>query len=111
MNVSKISIDGADKEKLLNAIKSEFADHYLYSTENISIFTTEKYFLRINSTLLSVIIVNFSENYTTKIEVISGGASLGLLKMTSDAEEDANNKIMNFFNKLCESNSWTFRTD
>jgi hypothetical protein len=109
MDVAKFSIDKVDKERLLNAIKAELSDYYFYITDNIAMFITQKYFLRVNSNLMSVIILNFSDRYSVKIEVISGGGGAGLLQISWGSEGSANNSIINFFKKVCEANAWTFR--
>jgi len=110
MEIANIIIEGANKETLLDLLTQEFPDHYLYSTENLSILTTEKYFLRINSDLLSVIILNFSDKSKTDVEIISGGGKQGLVQIDfGTAEVSANSRIKRILHKICQSNSWVIR--
>jgi len=109
MEIANIIIEGANKETLLDLLTQEFPDHYLYSTENLSILTTEKYFLRINSDLLSVIILNFSDKSKTDVEIISGGGAEGLLQIGWGSEGSANSRIKRILHKICQSNSWVIR--
>jgi len=107
MDVTRCSIQGAKPQSFIKALKEEIFDCYLFSTDHVTIFTTEKYFLRTNSNLLSVIIVDCTDQSRITIEIISGGGGSGLLQMGLGSEESANKQILKICRKICDSNSWS----
>jgi hypothetical protein len=46
MEVSRLSIEGTDRASLVDSLKKEFPNCYMYSSENVFIFTTQKFYLR-----------------------------------------------------------------
>jgi len=106
MEIKRCSIEGADPYVLIDTLQSEMADNYSYRSDDLCIITTDKYLLRINSNLLSVVIVDFKDKYRIEIEIISGGGAVSFLRFDWSSEGSANEKIMKIIRKTCEANSW-----
>ena len=96
MEVSRLSIERTDRASLVDSIKKEFPDCYMYISENAFIFTTQKFYLRTSSNLLSVIILDYKDRHRCNVEIISGGGGAGLLKITLGSDRSRNNEIINF---------------
>ena len=106
MEVSRLSIEGTNRASLVDSLKKELPDYYMYISKNVFIFTTQKFYLRTSSNLLSVIILDYKDRHRCNVEIISGGGGSGLLQITLDSESSSNNEIINVFEKICGSYGW-----
>ncbi len=106
-NVS-VCIEGADRSKLIDALKEELDDYYLYTFDQVVVLTFEKYYFRVKSNLMGVIILNFSSPGRCSINLASGGGGEGLIGITWGSESSNNNRIAKFLKELCESNHWQY---
>jgi hypothetical protein len=69
--------------------------------------TKEKFYFRISSNLLSVIILNYTFKNSCEIEVIAGGGKYGLLSFSWGAEDSMRDLIIGFLKELWSSKSWS----
>lgn len=112
MELIKANISGknvsAMSDQLKEILVQNFPGLYFQSIGFVNIFTFEKFFFRINSNVLTVITIDYSDNNKIDIEVITGGGAVGLLGITWWAEEKGNDNVINLFNEFCKKNSFQF---
>lgn len=61
MKTSKIIVKGKNSKYIVNFLKDEFSDFYKKYSQNLHLFISSQFFLRVGSNLLSVIIVNLAK--------------------------------------------------
>ncbi len=109
MKIAKLVIEGRGIEELPALIKEKFKTDYQFTSEAVIVLMKEKFYYRINSTLLAVIILNYTSKDSCEVEIIAGGGKKGRLMSTDwGAEGDMRNQIVGFFKELCPSKSWAY---
>ena len=108
METIKIRIEGPDISPLTEIMKNRISDPYIHSDDKTLIVATESYFFRINSNLMTVMILRMVSRDQCKIDIISGGGSSGFISSTCGAESSANAKFIKFFKEVCESSHWQY---
>jgi len=99
-----IVIKGNELDIIIDELKANINNYYLYEEGSLYIFITEKYFLRTMSDMTTTIILNYYEEGSCDIEIISGGGTDGVTDW--GAESDRNNGISNFLKELSTKNKW-----
>ncbi|MFA4929191.1 MAG: hypothetical protein WC558_11785 [Patulibacter sp.] len=110
MEVTKILVKGKNVGFLLPWFEEELREITRHPGKSgmIHVFGGEPYFLRINSDLLTVVILDFLSKSSCHITVISGGGSQGLLpSFTWGAERSANKSLRSRLEEICGEYSLT----
>ena len=106
MRAKELTIEGTNLNELSDLIVSAFPKGLVYFQGKVFILATERYYFRINSNLLSTIILDFSKDGKCNVVVISGGGGAGPLEMIWGVETNRNNQIVKNIEKICEEKSW-----
>ena len=109
MKISKCNIKGVNLSKLTDLLKDnqDINQYFKQLSESSFIFTSETYYFRIESDLLSMVVLNFTSDNECEIEIISGGGKGGVFSLSLGAESNRNKNICTLLKNICESNSWT----
>lgn len=108
METATVHIGGCDEESLIEAMKEGLDDYYFYTYDKVTIFCLEKYYFRVKSNLMTVIILDFSEPGQCTVELNSGGGGEGLLGITWGSEDSSNRKAIDLIIDLCKTKNWQF---
>ena len=106
MKRKDIIIKGKEVNRLVTLLNSNFNTYTFQPSENIYIFFIEKYYFRINSTLMASIIVNLKNENICEINIISGGGGQGMLDGDWGAEKNSIEKISKSIIQMCNENNW-----
>ena len=107
MEVKRLHIEGQNLNLLVDLLRDKLPDCYVYTSGNIVVLASEKFYLRIESNLLTTVILNIAGKDRYEIEIVTGGGALGLLGITWGAERHRSEEIVRFLEEICTSNSWT----
>jgi len=110
MEIIKLLVTGKKTGFLLPWIQEDFKEIINYPGESgmIHVVGNEPYFLRINSDLLTVVILVFRSKSSCHITIISGGGSQGILPLISwGAERSANKSFHSRLEEICGEYSLT----
>lgn len=105
MDITKLSIEGKGVISLVDILKRKFSGYY-FSSDNIFAFATTEYSIRVNTDMLSVIILNLKNRNKCEIEIISGGSAVGLIQIVWNPERSRNGQIVKILDEICKENSW-----
>jgi hypothetical protein len=113
METVKVRIEGPDVSPLIEIMKNRVSspwvgNPYYNADDKTFIVATESYFFRMNSYLLTVMVVRMAGRDRCEIDIISGGGGDGLAGSTLGAEHSGNKQFIKFFKEVCESNNWRF---
>ncbi len=106
MESDTLYIEGSDLSPMVKLFREGVDDIHLISYGNVYVFTLEKYYFRIKSNLLTVVIFNFKDKGRIDVRIISGGGGEGLMGISWGAESSSNNTIIGILKELCESRGW-----
>ena len=111
MKIGKLVVEGENIREISDILyyhkDVDYTDEpYIYSAGDITILTRERYYARISSTLMSVIILNFINDNKVEIELVVSGGKEGLLMWSWGAEKSENLDIVNQIITVCSNNSW-----
>lgn len=108
MKTIKVSITGLNLKDLPSKLKKSILeacwDSYFRIIGSAHIFAINEYYYRINSTLVTIIILDISEESKYDIEIVTGGGSVGIFGFTWGAEEKSNKKVFGIIKNLCANN-------
>jgi|APFre7841882654_1041346.scaffolds.fasta_scaffold65713_2 hypothetical protein len=107
MQTAKLIIEGRGIEELPALTKEKFKTDYQFTSKEVTVMMKEKFYFRINSNLLSVIILNYTSKNSCEIEVIAGGGKQGLISFNWGAEGNMRDQIIDFLKELCSSKRWS----
>lgn len=106
MQTDTLYIKGSDLSLLVDLFKNRVNISGYYSYDNVFVFALEKYFFRVESNLLTIVIFNVKDKEKTDIRIISGGGGEGILGITWGSEARSNKLLIGILKKLCESYGW-----
>ena len=102
---SKAVIIGNNIEEFVPALgkvlKKEHLDFYSYEGEEIKVFIVESYFFRVNSNLVTLLILGAIDHGRCEMGIVSGGGADGLLMMDLGAERRATLNMRKLVEKKC----------
>ena len=104
MEITKVLVNGKNAGFLLLWFREELREISCYPGKSgmIHVFGDERYFFRIGSDLLTVVILDLRSKTSCHITVISGGGHQGLFpSFTWGAERAANNSIRSRLEEIC----------
>ncbi|MGV8979651.1 hypothetical protein [Clostridium sp.] len=108
MKVGNLVVEGENIRKISDILynnHNEFKPH-IYSDGDIRILMRESYYGRIQSTLMSVIIMKFINDNKVEIELVVSGGKDGMLMLSWGAEKSENRGIVYEIMNICSDNSW-----
>ncbi|MBU5439641.1 hypothetical protein KQI42_16625 [Tissierella sp. MSJ-40] len=111
MKVSNLVVKGENIRDIIDILYNYRNEYYynkphVYSSENIAVLMRESFYARTWSTLMSVIILKFTDYNEAEIEVVISGGKGGTLLHDWGAENRENIKIVHEIVNACEGNSW-----
>ena len=111
MKIGKLVVEGKNIREISDILyyhKDEdyINEPYIYSAGDITILMRERYYARITSTLMSVIILKFVNDNKVEIELVVSGGKEGLLMWSWGAEKSENVDMVNQIISVCSNNSW-----
>lgn len=113
MKTNKVFVSGENLKdlpsKLKEVLSEIYPDSYFRIIGSAHIFAINEYFFWINSTLVTIITLDISEEGKCEIDVVTGGGSVGLLGFTWGAEVKSNKIVLGIIRELCAKNSLQFK--
>jgi len=111
MKIAKVVIEGENirgiSDILYNYRDDSQADKpYIYSSGNIVVIMRETYYLRINSTLMSVTILKFIDDKKVEMELVASGGKEGMMMFSWGSENSENRHMIHEIMRICDENSW-----
>ena len=111
MKIGKLVVEGKNIREISDILYYHKDDDYInepyiYSVGDITILMRERYYVRISSTLMSVIILKFVNDNKVEIELVVSGGKEGLLMWSWGAEKSENVDIVYQIISVCSNNSW-----
>ena len=107
MKIARLIVRGEDVTPLVDLLRQRVKNAYLYLSDNTTVLASEKYFLRNNCTLLSLVVFDLRLPHTCNVEVVSGGGSYGFLDLDLGAHRRRNRELIGFIKSICVEKSWT----
>ena len=106
----RITIDGDDLTSLPDRLLGELGDCYVYTSKDVTMLFNEHYFLRTDSQLMTVAILNFEAPGRCEVEIVSGGGKAGLLPALDwGAERSRDGAVADMLRAICTERGWTFQ--
>ena len=106
MEVTRLHIEGQNLDRLIDLLRDRLPDCFVYASDDIVVIASEKFYFRVESNLLTVVILNTSDKGRYEVEIVTGGGAQGLLGITWGAERHRSREIVMFLEEACASNSW-----
>ncbi len=111
MKIANFVVEGENIRRISDILYNHRGDYempmpHIYSSEDIKILMRECYYMRIASTLMSVIIFKFINDNKVEIELVVSGAKQGMLMWSWGAEQSENRVIAYEIKNVCSENSW-----
>jgi hypothetical protein len=111
MELTKTTVRGAGVSQFPSLLGDEvsrrFPETLRRTVGMATVIGFEEFYFRINSTLLTVIIVDASNPQACEVEIASGGGSVGVMDVTLGAEGRSNTKVMELIDDVCQRHSLT----
>ncbi len=111
MKIANLVIEGENIRKISDVLykhRDEYQvdEPHIYSSGDTVVIMREGFYLRISSTLMSVIILKFIDENKVEIELVASGGKEGLLMMSWGSEDSENRHIIQSIMSICGDNSW-----
>jgi hypothetical protein len=104
METARLTIKGDQIRKIAALLAKREDIYYKYETKDVVILMDEEYYFRIESTLMSLYILDFKDEQSVIIEVVSGGGSHGVSSLGAETKEVV--KGARSIIELCKENGW-----
>ena len=110
MNTIKIAIKGNNVRKIVDSISNYIASDIEYYTfepvQNVYVITSEKYYFRNNSHLMSCLIIKLEDDNNCIIDIVAGGGGTGIMGLDYRAERSRVREILKHIENKCINNGW-----
>ncbi|OGO77959.1 MAG: hypothetical protein A2Y23_04415 [Clostridiales bacterium GWB2_37_7] len=106
MESARMTIEGDHIRKITDILCHKENICYKYNAKDVVILMEEEYYMRIESNLLSVYILNFKDERTVETEMVAGGGKSGG-DIGWGAENSENRKRVHSIIEICSQNSWS----
>jgi len=111
MKIAQLVVEGENIKSIIDTLykhhdESQVGKPHMYSADNITVLMREEYYLRIGSTLMTVIFLKFIDDSKVEIELVVSGGKSGAFMYTWGAENSENRSIVNEIMDICTTNSW-----
>lgn len=106
----RITIDGDNLTTLPDLLLNELGNCYVYTSREVTLLFNEHYFLRTDSELMTVMVLNFAAAGRCEVEIVSGGGKAGLLpSLDWGAERSRDGAVADKLRSICADQGWTFQ--
>lgn len=105
MKTAAFEIKGKDVTQIVDLLEEEL-DSHLYRLGTCYVFAGEKYYFRVESNLLTVVLANLTSESRCELKIITGGGGQGMLGITWGSESSQNTKFEYFLEDACEEHHW-----
>lgn len=110
MQVANLVIEGDHIRNIRDILYRYKDEHYvskphIYDSNDIVVLMRESFYLRIGSTLMSVIIMKFIKDNRVEIEIVTSGGKDGMA-VSFGSEKSENRKIVHEIIEICSGNEW-----
>ena len=106
----RITIEGDDLSTLPDLLLAEMGDCYVYTANQLTLLFNEYYFLRTDSQLMTVVVLNTESPQKCEVEVVSGGGKAGLLPALDwGAERSRDGAVADMLKSICAAQGWLFQ--
>ena len=75
MEVSKLHITGQNLHRLVDLLKARLPECYAYHSDSVVVLASERFYFRIESNLLTTLILNTAREDSYKVEIVTGGGA------------------------------------
>lgn len=111
MKIAKVVIEGENIRRISDSLynhreDSQVDEPYIYSFGDIVVIMRETYYLRINSTLMSVTILKFINDKKVEMELVASGGKEGMVMFSWGSENSENRHIIHEIMRICDENLW-----
>jgi hypothetical protein len=106
MKAVHMIIEGDNIRRIINLLNRKESISYQYDTKDVVILAEEEYYMRIESNLMSIYILNFKDERTVEIEMVAGGGKTDW-DISWGAENSENKKMARSIIEICQENSWS----
>jgi hypothetical protein len=112
MRVAEFRVSGPGLEALVPTLTAVLAqrgvwgEYYVHSEDGRHILASERQYLRVKSSLLSVLLITITGNSSCHIRAVTGGGGAGLLNLSLGAEDHRTAEIEGIIEQICTDNSW-----
>jgi len=107
MKVTRLRVEGEGLDRLIGSLRDKLPDCHTYTSDHVVVLASEKTYFRIESNLLTVIILDVSVPDRYEIELVTGGGGHGPFAFTFGAERDRSTKVIRFLEQICAANGWS----
>ena len=107
MEVTKLRVEGENTDRLVGLLRDRLPGCHAYTTDSIVVLVSEKFYFRIESNLLNVLILNAAGKSAYEVEIVTGGGAQGFFGITLGAERHRSGQIVKLLEEVCAANSWT----
>ena len=111
MRTAFATVTGKGLGPLVPSLRGELGDCLEYLYGDVVVMFYEKYSLRVNSSLMVSIILDFTVPGRCNIKIVSGGGSAGLLRVTWGSEDSRIKEVLGSLQRICASNGWQLTAD
>lgn len=106
----RITIEGDDLSTLPELLLAEMGNCYVYTASEITLLFNEHYFLRTDSQLMTVVVLNTATLKKCEVEIVSGGGKAGLLPALDwGAERSRDGAVADMLKSICAAQGWVFQ--
>ena len=106
MEVAKLCLEGRKLDRLIDLLRDGLPGSHVHSSDNTVVFASERFYFRVESNLLTVIILDTADEERYEVEIVTGGRAQGFLGITLGSERHRSREIIRYLEELCASNSW-----
>jgi hypothetical protein len=111
MKIGNLVVEGENIRRISDILynnqdESNRNKPHIYSHGDVIILMRESYYDRIQSTLMSVIIMKFIDDNKVEIELVVSGGKEGIFMLSWGAEKSENKDIVYEIAGVCKTNSW-----
>lgn len=115
MKIAHIVIEGENIRQISDIIfnhreNNHVSEPHMFCSGDIVVIMREGFYLRISSTLMSVIILKFINDHMVELELVTSGAKEGFLSISWGAENSENRSIVNEIVNICSEKDWTVKS-
>jgi len=87
-------------------LKSNLPGAVLLEAGSVRLVLHERYYFRINSSVLTVVMCIPSNQGEYRLRIVSGGGTAGFLEFTWGTEASANSKVLKLLQAICRESGW-----
>jgi hypothetical protein len=112
MRVAEFTVSGLGLDAFVPTLTAELAqrgvwgEYYVHSEDGRHILASERQYLRVKSSLLSVLLITITGSNSCHIRAVTGGGGAGLLNLSLGAEDHRTAEIEGIIEQICTNNSW-----